>query len=318
MFGASIVSILGAGQTAAQVLDPISNTGEEFPATIDASMLDTSPFIGGQGTGIAAVDEGAEEAGPVSDRVLDMLQALEGVVSPVEKAEQEEGLAEVILGFDVRTRDYTTAFPASAVVLIAFDGGACSGFMIGTDTVATAGHCVHPGNGGSFYDVNSYTIFPGFDASVAPFGSCGARRLHSVTQWTNGADERVDFGAIKLDCTIGNLTGWFGFRANAGNNEPAIVTGYPDDKDLQQWQSSDKVRRAETWQLFYPNDTRPGNSGGPIWQDWWNSANNSLGPYAIGIHAYGTHGAGAHALYNHGTRLVPAIFDLLARWKNAP
>lgn len=319
IIGVSAACFFAAGQTVADPLDPVADTGEEFTSSIETTQAEAEPFAGIVVEGaIAATEEGAEGVGRISDDDLAALLALEGVISPVEKAERDDSLAEVILGRDVRTRNYTTTYPARAVVLISFSGGSCSGFMISPDTVATAGHCVHPGDGSAFYDQSSYVIYPGFHEDTAPFGSCGARRLQSVVGWTRDGDERVDFAAIKLDCTVGNITGWFGFRANAGNNEPATVTGYPDDKDFQQWQSSDKVRRAETWQLFYANDTRPGNSGGPVWQDWWRSDNVSLGPYAIGIHTTGTHGAGAHAIYNHGTRLAPQIFDLLLRWRNAP
>ena len=38
----------------------------------------------------------------------------------------------------------------------------------------------------------------------------------------------------------------------------------------------------------------------------------------FGIHAYGLHGAGTHAVYNHGVRLIAAVFNNLLAWRNAP
>jgi len=37
----------------------------------------------------------------------------------------------------------------------------------------------------------------------------------------------------------------------------------------------------------------------------------------MGIHAYGTHASFPHSTYNHGTRIVPPVFNNLLNWKNA-
>lgn len=300
-----------AGHAAADSLKTVTNTGETFKISRAASEADTAPF---PGTAAAQNRVGADNGGLLSDAELSELRASKGVGL---LDDENADINRAILGFDVRTRNHTVYYPASAVVVMTFNGFYCTGFLIGDNTVATAGTCVHQGGGGDFYDPGSYVVYPGYDENSAPYGSCGARTLYSVLGWTRDGDERFNIGAVKLDCTIGNSTGWFGFRANAGNNEPTIVTGYPDDRSFQQWQSSDKVRRAETWQLLYANDTRPGNDGSPVWQDWWRSSDNtSQGPYAIGIHTYGTHGSGAHGILNHGTRLTNDFVDLLVTWKN--
>lgn len=292
---------------------PVSDDGlgiEVFTNPIDGA----EPFAGlGETTEAELMLEGVV-VGELSETEVAELLALPAVVSP---AEEEDLRREVVLGFDTRTRSYTVDYPARAVVLISFAGGRCSEFLIGSDTVATAGHCLHPGGGGPFFDRSSYDIFPGFDGSLAPFGSCGAARLFSVVGWTRDGDERFDYGAIKLDCTVGNIVGWFGLRTNAGNDTPAIGTGYPGDKPLQQWQSSDKVRVTEPRQLFYTADSEQGNSGGPVWEDFFDNG-QSRGPFAIAIHAYRTHGSGNHAIFNHGTRIVGPVFNNFVRWIAAP
>ena len=45
--------------------------------------------------------------------------------------------------------------------------GRCTGWLIGANTVVTAGHCVHQGGGGSFYPTSSYRIYPGRNGPIA-------------------------------------------------------------------------------------------------------------------------------------------------------
>lgn len=222
---------------------------------------------------------------------------------------------EVVIGLDTRVRVNTQPYPSRAVALITFAGGRCTGWFIGPDTVATAGHCVHTGGStGRWVRRTSVRVYPGYDHDTAPFGWCTAKRLYTVRGWTRSRDERYDYGAIKLNCSVGNTVGWFGFfstpTTSSLNDYPATISGYPGDKPLQQWQSSDKVRATETRQVFYANDTAGGMSGSPVWYD-------RAGPYAMAIHAYGTHGTFPHSGYNHGTRIVKGVFDNLLSWKNA-
>jgi glutamyl endopeptidase len=317
---ASLACLLGSGQAIAAGDDAISDDGEGLGTFAELSNAGL-PFPGAREVSTSQLSLEGANVGELSADELEQLLSLPAVVSPVEEGfvtptEEEDG-QEVILDFDTRTRNYTLDYPARAVVLIGFEAGRCSGFLISSDTVATAGHCVHPGDGGSFFARDSYEIFPGFDGSTAPYGSCRAARLFTVAGWADNADERFDYGAIKLDCTVGNTVGWFGFRTNAPNNAPAIVTGYPGDKPLEQWQASDKVRRTASRQIFYTADTLNGNSGGPVWEDWWHQ-DESRGPYAIGVHAYDTHGNDNHAIYNHGTRIVSAVFRNFVAWIETP
>jgi glutamyl endopeptidase len=220
--------------------------------------------------------------------------------------------AEVILGPDTRERLYTATYPTRARVLITFTGGRCSGTLIGPNTVATAGHCVHTGgSGGSWRPVSSFRIYPGRDGALSPYGVCTARSLFSVLGWTVSANEEFDYGAVKLNCTVGNTVGWYGFATTFPTNFPTVVAGYPGDKPLTQWTSSDRVRALSLRQLFYRNDTIGGESGSAVWHD-------PNGPYIIGIHAYGTHGIGNHAIYNHGVYITSAVFNNLLAWRNAP
>jgi glutamyl endopeptidase len=267
------------------------------------------------GTGSTSLTElygaGIEGFSGVSGELLPEAVAKLNKLKPASGANAPE----VVLGMDTRVRVEPRPYPSRAVALITFAGGRCTGWFIGPDTVATAGHCVHTGGtSGRWVRRTSVRVYPGFDENTAPYGRCTARRLYSVRGWTRSRDERYDYGAIKLNCNIGNIVGWFGFLSRpvttSMNDYPTTISGYPGDKPLQQWQSSDKVRATENRQIFYANDTAGGMSGSPIWFDL-------VGPYSIGIHAYGTHGNAPHSTYNHGTRIVPPVFNNLLNWKNA-
>lgn len=231
-----------------------------------------------------------------------------------------------IFGSDDRIQiSPATSYPARAVVQITRNGAAhCTGWLYGPDVVATAGHCVHSGGGdGDWY--TGLAVWPGRNGSFAPYGSCAARQLYSVTGWTVNGNEAYDYGAIKLNCSIGNTVGWFGYWWQSASLTGAriLINGYPGDKPFgTQWRG-DRVARAvavsRTNQIFYRNDTTGGMSGSPIYQIRPAGSPFCTGYCAMGIHAYGfPHGDYPHDTYNHGTRITEARFNNLIAWRDAP
>jgi glutamyl endopeptidase len=224
---------------------------------------------------------------------------------------------ETVFGLDRRVQDRDTRqFPDRAVVFITFSDGfqdfGCTGWMVGRDAVATAGHCVDRGGGEGFYDRASYRISPGQNGFSTPFGVCRAERLLTNRGWHARGAETHDYGGIDLSCEdIGTVTGTFGVSLVASSAQPLVVRGYPGDKDFgTQWVTSDcsdDARRARSCgieqtterQVFYLNDSIGGMSGSPVYQELpW------CGVCAVGIHAYGAHGsAPPHDTYNHGARI---------------
>lgn len=299
-----------------QPIEPYSSTEFSAQSWLGQLLQNDSPAFAGADevtdealiTDGAVIDEGTGDQ--FSDEELATLSALpvpSGAVETESGAEADG--AEIVLGFDSRQRLYTTYYPARAQVLITFSGGRCSGTMIGKDTASTAGHCVHTGGSGGSWR-SGVTVYPGANGSYHPYGYCTAKRLYSVIGWTENANEEYDYGAVKLNCTVGNTVGWYGITTAYPYNLPSIIQGYPGDKPLTQWLSADKVRAISTRQVFYSNDTTGGMSGSAVWTD-------RSGPRIIGIHAYRTHGTGDHALYNHGTRITSEVFNNLVTWKYA-
>jgi glutamyl endopeptidase len=232
---------------------------------------------------------------------------------------------ETIIGADRRVRiNPTTSYPARATTFIVFNQGSgtfsCSGWLISKDTVATAGHCVNTGPaGGSAWSTN-VTVYPGRNGSSSPYGTCGASRLWSVSGWVNNGNENYDYGAIKLNCTIGVTTGWYGYfwQSDTLTGYPASTRGYPGDKNFgTQWLSDNcagasgftqcKIAVTQTHQLFYSNDTFDGQSGSPIYYDRSSTCN----PCGMAIHAYGLHGSYPHNTYNHGERITQSVYNFL-------
>ncbi len=213
-----------------------------------------------------------------------------------------------VIGADGRTRiTATTTFPYRAIVHITSSIGGCSGWLISANTVATAGHCIY-GSGGWATNV---VVYPGRNGTSTPYGSCTGTRLFAPSGWTSSQSRDYDYGAIKLNCTIGNTVGWFGMRVSTAslNGQASYTAGYPGDKTYgTQWRSDDTVRLTQTRRLYYANDTYGGQSGSIV----WNSAGGCTN-CGIAVHAYGVDSTG----YNGGTRIIQEVYNNLTTWANS-
>lgn len=225
--------------------------------------------------------------------------------------------ARTVVGWDSRMRTYTTSYPNRAIVLITRNGNHhCTGWMISRNTVATAGHCVHSGgSSGSWYAASTLRVYPGYDGTgLGPYGSCTVRNSWSVSGWTVSGSADFDYGAMRINCTIGSTTGWFGlYVPSALTDQNMIISGYPGDKPRTQWTSSDRIRSVTAYRMFYRADTVGGHSGSPLWNDR-NGGLQTNGAWAIGIHAYGANSANM----NSGAWLRSPVVTNMINWINAP
>jgi glutamyl endopeptidase len=297
MVGAALVLLLPFTSMAAGPNDTISDDGKTF-APPEASVMISAPY---KGTGKEA---SAKESLLTAEEVA-ILRGLPAV-SAVPPTGPE---SETILGPDSRMQIYgNTSGPARQTVLITFSAGRCTGWLIGPNTVVTAGHCVHKGGGGSsgWYPRSSYRIYPGYTGSSAPYGYSTAKGLYSVSGWTNSNNWNYDYGVIKLNSNPGYTVGWFGFQSLSSiAYNPTIINGYPGDKPYTQWGHADRVRSYSSQKIWYNNDTVGGMSGSAVWYE------AGAGPYGIGIHAYG-------GSQNSATLINSAVFSNLYYWKNLP
>ncbi|RVI86183.1 trypsin-like peptidase domain-containing protein [Sinorhizobium meliloti] len=177
-----------------------------------------------------------------------------------------------IIGEDTRAAVLDTAvFPNRAIVQIMFttDGGTkalCSGSMIGPNVVLTVAHCIASGSSGRVY--RDFRVIPGRNRDKAPFGRCGAIRALVTDEWSKTGAAEYDLGALILDCSAGDQTGWLGIASpeNVVTGARTALTGYAADRAPtgQQWTSEDQVRAIEDNVIYYQNDSYGGTAGAPL------------------------------------------------------
>ena len=231
-----------------------------------------------------------------------------------------------IIGTDTRAQiTATTSYPARAIGLINRNGSAwCTAWLISDDTALTAGHCVHSGGtGGSWYD--GLTFLAGSNGGNAPYGTCRPRERWALNGWLTGSTVTTrrenDAAILKLDCTVGFRTGWFGmwWQTASLNGLTTRVQGYPGDKPSTQWRSVDYVRASDARRVYYKNDTVGGMSGSPVYQNRSSSAAYCSGTCAMAIHAYGLiPGDGSAATNNSGPRITEGKFATFMSIVNRP
>lgn len=178
-----------------------------------------------------------------------------------------------IIGADTRTQVFTTQYPYRTIVRITSTAGLCTGFMISTNTVATGGHCLYGDYGAGPVWATNIRVYPGQSGPYQPYGSCGARWISVSSPWQQSFNKDYDYGAIKLDCSVGSTTGTLGLRvASNPVGWTTSLLGYPGDKADQsgtkgttQWIDTNTISKAVALQLLYPHDMISGQSGGPVY-----------------------------------------------------
>lgn len=169
----------------------------------------------------------------------------------------------------------TSNFPNSAAVQIISvwdsnsDGilessdeqGQCSGGMVSSFQVVTAGHCTFDSEQGGFADW--VFVHPGRDGEFdRPFGEVEATKWYVPPDYANRESSSSDVSVIVLDRNVGNFTGWFGTEALNQPSDPGPAFGirptpttyhfnilhYPGDHDF----SGDEQFKGEVNYVLWP------------------------------------------------------------------
>ena len=203
----------------------------------------------------------------------------------------------------------TTDYPWSTIVKlrIQFPSGQFrgTGFIIDDYHILTAGHCVYSAVLGEWAE--SIEVIPAFDDGYMPFYHAWATEMIVKPSWYDYGSSEDDFAIITLDRNIGDFTGWMGLEyalpSDSIYTSYLYTAGYPGDLDggLNMYYDSDWGTSADEYNHWYYMDTRPGQSGSPVWYY------DGPDPYVLSIVAYETPSTDP----NYGTRLSEYLFDLI-------
>jgi V8-like Glu-specific endopeptidase len=163
-------------------------------------------------------------------------------------------------------------------------GFVCSASAIQRRIVATAGHCVHSGSGGSSGFHSNFLFVPAFRDGAAPLMSWNWSAAIVTNTWATGggtvpnaadyamiefADQRPPTGGSPV--ALGFVTGWLGWQTLSLAANHTSKLGYPCNLDsCQKMQNvtSGAFRNTTPNNVEYGSDALGGSSGGPWVQNF--------------------------------------------------
>ena len=191
---------------------------------------------------------------------------------------------------DDRIRIYDTdEFPYSAIAYMEmeYENGVsnnATAFMISPNVAMTAAHNLFEkySSGNDPVWATTVEICPGRNGymifSWAPFDHAEAIEVVISKQYYTESigselSDYYDWGFIRLDDDIGNECGYFGFELGASYGSLVYISGYPDEKNKQQWMGSGHTLDYSdfgfdpTYVRHYDVDTTYGQSGAPVYRE---------------------------------------------------
>lgn len=216
-----------------------------------------------------------------------------------------------ILGTDTRTQVTSATYnPTNKVGLLTFTGGFCSAALVSPRTILTAGHCVHSGSGGNWY--NNFVFYPKRTSTYTPTGLAWSR-AYTFQGWTINSDWNWDIALIELVTTNTNL-GWLSYGYNSAINSATFINsyGYPSDKSYgSMWYAAGYVKNAYTDYLTFETlDVYPGQSG----SGGYAVVNSNIIIYSVCSSQWVSNGY----YWNQFTRMTSTKFTSFCTWMNQP
>ncbi len=146
-----------------------------------------------------------------------------------------------------------------------------SGFMIGPNAVATAGHLLYDIEDKHGFVVEA-KVYPGRTGNTIPYGEVTASTFSVANQYVESENSNYDWGIIELDSNIGYTVGWMEIKTQTSSyNGTAIRTnGYPAEVDGERtrimYRSNGTISNTYTYRLKSTNTkSTNGMSGGPLY-----------------------------------------------------
>lgn len=142
----------------------------------------------------------------------------------------------------------------------------CTGTLVIGDLVITAGHCVHPGNGGNFY--TNIEFLPGY-ADGSFVGRFTAEEVTVFAGWYQSGDFAHDIAFIRVTPVPRSVhrigLGLFKPSCRIGDYFPFIRHGYTPllNNGERQWESGEAVSGCYQGLVYGSKRTHPGSSGSP-------------------------------------------------------
>ncbi len=142
--------------------------------------------------------------------------------------------------------------------------GVGTGFMIGPNTIATAGHNVYQQTWGGFaYNI---LVVPAYNGGQQPYGSYLTTSYACGGNWYNYQDNTDDWAIIRINYNIGLSTGYLGLKWQSAsyNGTTAKAVGYPEEDNIHMYYSSGTVNYSAARLLRGSWSLQKGMSGGPV------------------------------------------------------
>lgn len=196
----------------------------------------------------------------------------------------------VVIGTDSRTQvTNTTANPWYKIGRIAIG---CTGTLVGTKYVLTAGHCVADGKGNWYSSLNFTAAQNG---SSKPYGTTSWSNAVTTSAWFNSGNSNYDYALIILASAPHGAYASYGAYSGGTHR----ITGYPGDKPTGTMWTATGSTTSTTYMINYSIDTAGGQSGSGIMDS----------SYVVrGIHTLGSSSG------NSGVKITSSVASTISGW----